>query len=95
MSNAKRSEILLKVIKPIYEQHLDMRDIIDSLLVYVCREENSLQKRYFLLSFAGFYYNDCYKKLRQQNFFCVKKTMHRNFRSSFKEKQNFKIYLDI
>ena len=41
----KRSETLLKVI----EQHLVMRDIIDSLLVKVCREENVSPERYFLL----------------------------------------------
>ena len=73
MSNAKRSEILLKVIKPIYEQHLDMRDIIDSLLVYVCREENSLQKRYFCFLLLVFIIMTVIKNWDNRIFFVSRK----------------------
>ena len=54
MNNKKRGEILLKVIKHIYEQHLDKRDIIDSLLVDVGREENVSPEKFFFLLFCCF-----------------------------------------
>ena len=53
MNNVKRKEVLLKVIERIYEQHADMRDIIDSFLVDVCREENVSSEKVFSL-FSGF-----------------------------------------
>ena len=40
MNNKMRCKILLNVIKRLYEQHPDMREIIDSSKVDVCREEN-------------------------------------------------------
>ena len=46
----KRSETLLKVI----EQHLVMQDIIDSLLVKVCREENVSPEKVFFAFFCCF-----------------------------------------
>ena len=49
MNSKKRSETLLKVI----EQHLVMRDIIDSLLVKVCREENVSPEKVFFAFFAA------------------------------------------
>ena len=53
MNNKKRGEILLKVIKHIYEQHLDKRNIIDSLLVDVGREENVSPEKFFFCFFAA------------------------------------------
>ena len=50
MNSKKRSETLLKVI----EQHLVMRDIIDSLLVKVCREENVSPEKVFFAFFCCF-----------------------------------------
>ena len=37
MNNAKRSEILLKVIERVYEQPRNMQSVIESMLVNVCR----------------------------------------------------------
>ena len=54
MNNARRSEILLKVIEYIYEQDPNMRDIINSSLVDVCREENISSDKVF---FYGFHHN--------------------------------------
>ena len=50
MNSKKRSETLLIVI----EQHLVMRDIIDSLLVKVCREENVSPEKVFFAFFCCF-----------------------------------------
>ena len=50
MNSKKRSETLLKVI----EQHLVMRDIIDSLLVKVCTEENVSPEKVFFAFFCCF-----------------------------------------
>ena len=40
MNIKKRSKILLKVIKRIYEWYLDMQEYINSLMVDVFKEEN-------------------------------------------------------
>ena len=40
MNNKMRCKILLNVIKRLYEQHSDMREIIDSSKIDVRREEN-------------------------------------------------------
>ena len=48
MKNAKRSEILSKVIERTYGKHPDMQNIIGSMLVNVCKEENvSAEKVFF------------------------------------------------
>ena len=69
INNAKRSKILLKVID---EQHLDMRDIIDSLLVDVYKEENVSPEKDFLLVFIKI---DFFFKSRRHNLLCVEKTV--------------------
>ena len=48
MNNTKRSEVLLKVIERIYEQHPNMQSTIGSMLVDA-EKIMSLWKRYFLL----------------------------------------------
>ena len=72
INNAKRSKILLKVIERIYEQHLDMRDIIDSLLVDVYKEENVSPEKDFLLVFIKI---DFFLKSRRYDLLCVEKTV--------------------
>ena len=48
MKNAKRSEILSKVIERTYGKRPDMQSIIGSMFVNVCKEENvSAEKVFF------------------------------------------------
>ena len=54
MINNTKSDILLRVIEQVYEQHLDMQDIINLSLVDICWEENVSPEMTF---FAGFYHN--------------------------------------
>ena len=60
MSNANRSETLSKIAERIYEQHLHLQHIIDSLLVDVCKEENVSSEMLFFGFFAGFYHNELF-----------------------------------
>ena len=52
MNNAKRSQILSKVIERTYDKHPDMQSIIGSMLVNVCKEENVSAEKVFL----GFFF---------------------------------------
>ena len=56
MNNAKRSEILSKVIERTYEKHPDMHSIIVSMLVDVCKEENDSAEKVF---FSFFLLSQC------------------------------------
>ena len=51
MNNAKRSEILSKVIERTYDKHPDMHSIIVSILVDVCKEENDSAEKVFFSFF--------------------------------------------
>ena len=51
MNNAKRIEILSKVIERTYDKHPDVKSIIGSMLVDVCKEENVSAEKVFF----GFY----------------------------------------
>ena len=51
LSNAERSEMLLKVIERIYEQNKNMQSTIDSMLVDLCREYLSRKGIFWFLLF--------------------------------------------
>ena len=54
MNNPKRSEIPLKFIERIYDQHANMQSTIDSMLVDVSEEEDvSAEKVFFSFFFLS------------------------------------------
>ena len=100
MKNKNGSEVVLKVIKRLYQQHPDMRESIYSLMIDVCRKMNvSPDKVFFiLLLFAVVYIIMGYSRknqttgLREYNLLCVEETASKNSkkqkRPKFDDKKN-------
>ena len=51
LKDKKRIEILLKVIKRIYDKNPEMQKSIDSSMIAVCKEGVSLEQVFFILLF--------------------------------------------
>ena len=55
MKDKKKIEVLLRIIKRIYDQNPEMQEAIDVLIVEVCTEEDvSFEQLFFILLFFVF-----------------------------------------
>ena len=96
MKDKKRNEILLKVIKKVYDENADLQKSRDASMMEVCAEEGvSPKQTFFCCFFFAFlcfclYGNWLSKQTSWRNkVFCVKETAYGNLRDYFKEKSNF------
>ena len=71
MNIIKGSEILVKVIKRIYEKHPNMQEFINYLMLNVCRKQDVSPENIFLLFCFFFIIMGCSKKKLHNRIFCV------------------------
>ena len=89
MKDKKRTEILLKFIKKVYNENPDLQKLIDVSMVEVCAEEGVSNEQVFFLLLFFIVMSYPNKRVEEINVLCLQEITYENSRVCFKNKWNF------